>query len=94
MLEIDKLRAPTMVLFFLGNTGVDDSRLKWGSGFRTEEGHDFGHGVLLCRRADGGNVVAMVGRGDVVVVAHVSGEEGAVVSESWFLEHGRAKVWF
>lgn len=73
---------------------MDDSRLKWGSGFGAKEGHDFGHGVLLCRGADGGNVVAMVGRGNVIVVARVSGEEGAVVGESWLLEHGRVKVWF
>lgn len=71
---------------------MDHGRLEWSGGLGTEEGHDFCHGVLLCRGADGGNVVTMVGRGDVVVVAHVSGEEGAVIGESWLLEHDEVKV--
>lgn len=71
---------------------MDNGRLEWGGGLGTEKCHDFGHGILLCLGADGGNMVAMVGRGNVVVVAHVSGEEGAVVGESWLLEHGEVKV--
>ena len=52
-----------------------------------DDGHDFGHGVLLGDRADEGDSVSVSCGGDVVVVARASGEEGAVVGESWLLEH-------
>lgn len=52
-----------------------------------DDGHDFGHGVFLGGGADEGDSVPVSCGGDVVVIARASGEEGAVVSESWLLEH-------
>jgi len=52
-----------------------------------DNGHDLCHGVLVSVWTEGGDVVAVVSRGDVVVVARVSGEEGAVIGQSWLLEH-------
>lgn len=87
------LSARIVRLWVEGLKDTDLDRGDGGLGGRAEgvcladDGHDFGHGVLLSSRADERDSVSVGSGGNVVVVAGASGEEGTVVGESWLLEH-------
>jgi hypothetical protein len=90
------LLAVTLSVHIIRVEGLEDTDLDRGDGGldgRVEgvclanDRHDFCHGVLLGGGTDERDSVSMGCGGDVVVVAGTSGEEGAVVGESWLLEH-------